>query len=85
MCRCRRRRTPTNALPTNQTHKTNKQSQKVIKQLGKGSYGTVFKVQREADGGVYAMKESDMARMGGDERADAVNEIRLLCSLRHPK
>eukprot|EP00877_Chromochloris_zofingiensis_P014370 jgi/Chrzof1/9187/Cz03g39050.t1 len=57
---------------------------KVIKALGRGSYGTVYKVQRQADGQVYAMKETDIGRMGQQERMDAVNEIRLLGSLQNP-
>lgn len=56
----------------------------VIKALGRGSYGTVYKVQRQADGQVYAMKETDIGRMGQQERMDAVNEIRLLGSLQNP-
>ena len=52
--------------------------------MGKGSYGTVYKVQRLEDGGVYAMKETDLSRMGPKERADAVNEIRVLGSMKHP-
>lgn len=56
----------------------------VLKALGRGSYGTVYKVQRLADGQVYAMKETDLGAMGQRERADAVNEIRLLGSLDHP-
>jgi NIMA (never in mitosis gene a)-related kinase len=56
----------------------------VLKALGKGSYGTVYKVQRLADGEVYAMKETDLGRMGPKERADAVNEIRVLGSMGHP-
>jgi NIMA (never in mitosis gene a)-related kinase len=56
----------------------------VLKALGKGSYGTVYKVQRLEDGGVYAMKETDLGRMGPKERQDAVNEIRVLGSMNHP-
>jgi NIMA (never in mitosis gene a)-related kinase len=56
----------------------------VIKPLGKGSYGTVYKVQRLEDGGIYAMKETDLSRMGAKERQDAVNEIRVLGSMKHP-
>lgn len=52
--------------------------------MGKGSYGTVYKVQRVEDGGVYALKETDLGRMGPKERADAVNEIRVLGSMKHP-
>ncbi|GBF91611.1 hypothetical protein Rsub_04351 [Raphidocelis subcapitata] len=57
---------------------------KVLKALGRGSYGTVYKVQRLADGQVYAMKETDIGKMSQQERNDAVNEIRVLGSLSHP-
>lgn len=56
----------------------------MLKALGKGSYGTVYKVQRMADGGIYAMKETDLGRMGPKEKADAVNEIRVLGRYEHP-
>ncbi|KAI8469575.1 MAG: kinase-like domain-containing protein [Monoraphidium minutum] len=57
---------------------------KVLKALGRGSYGTVYKVQRLQDGQAYAMKETDIGKMSHQERTDAVNEIRVLGSLRHP-
>jgi hypothetical protein len=43
----------------------------VVKALGKGSYGTVYKVVRLASGQEYAMKETDIGRMGSAERQDA--------------
>ena len=54
------------------------------KLLGKGSYGIVYRVKRLSDGGVYALKEADVRKMSPLERADAVNEIRLLASVKHP-
>jgi hypothetical protein len=57
---------------------------KVIKALGRGSFGTVYKVERAADGLSYAMKETDLGKMTPQERHDAVNEIRVLGSLSHP-
>lgn len=61
-----------------------KDSFKVIKVLGKGSYGTVYKVNRQTDDLFYAMKETNLATMSQDERTDAVNEVRLLVSINHP-
>lgn len=54
------------------------------KLLGKGSYGTVYRVKRLSDGGIYALKEADVKKMSQVERMDAVNEIRLLASVKHP-
>jgi len=58
----------------------------VIKALGRGSYGTVYKVQRLVDGQVYAMKETDIGKMTHQERNDAgehgvaVAQILLACA-----
>mmetsp|Transcript_19825 Transcript_19825/g.43138 ORF Transcript_19825/g.43138 Transcript_19825/m.43138 type:complete len:627 (+) Transcript_19825:361-2241(+) len=57
---------------------------KVVKFLGKGSYGSVFQVQRLTDGNLYALKEMDVRSMSQAEREDSVNEIRLLASVAHP-
>ncbi|KAG2499664.1 hypothetical protein HYH03_002601 [Edaphochlamys debaryana] len=56
---------------------------KVHKLLGKGSYGKVYKVERESDKQLYALKEADLGSMSQAERADAVNEVRLLVSMNH--
>lgn len=57
---------------------------KVLKFLGKGSYGSVFQVQRLSDMQTYALKEMDVRSMSQAEREDSANEIRLLASVRHP-
>ncbi|CAG9466460.1 unnamed protein product [Pedinophyceae sp. YPF-701] len=57
---------------------------KVQKFLGKGSYGSVYRVKRISDGKVYALKETDVKHMNQTERAEAVNEIRLMASVMHP-
>ena len=56
----------------------------VQKFLGKGSYGSVYRVKRNDDQNVYAVKETDVTKMSQDERQDAANEIRLLASVKHP-
>lgn len=55
----------------------------IVQSLGKGSYGSVYKVQRKVDGGFYAVKEVNIKRLTPREREDAVNEIRILASIRH--
>lgn len=52
--------------------------------LGKGTYGSVWKVTRIASGRIYALKEVDMRGKKQSEREESVNEIRLLASVRHP-
>lgn len=47
----------------------------VLKALGRGSYGTVYKVQRLVDGQVYAMKETDIGKMSHQERTDAGGQL----------
>lgn len=57
---------------------------KVLKFLGKGSYGSVYKVKRISDDKIYAVKETDVKSMSQTEREESVNEIRLLASASHP-
>ncbi|KAK9811593.1 hypothetical protein WJX72_006685 [[Myrmecia] bisecta] len=57
---------------------------KIQKFLGKGSFGSVYRVQRISDGQIYACKETDVRTMPQGDREEAVNEIRLLASVQHP-
>ena len=52
--------------------------------LGKGSFGSVRKVVRTADGKVYAMKIVKMPYFTSEDAKNALNEVRLLASLKHP-
>ena len=54
----------------------------VVRRLGQGSFGSVMKVVRRADGCEYAMKRVPIAQMGDREIADALNECRVLASVR---
>lgn len=56
----------------------------IVKQLGKGSYGTVFKVKRVSDGNSYALKMVDLSTMNQRQREDSVNEIRIMASITSP-
>ena len=51
--------------------------------LGKGSYGTVFMVRRHADKLIYAMKKICIEKLSTKRRKDALNEVRVLASLKH--
>jgi len=44
--------------------KTTVKDFKVVKRLGKGAFGEVYKVQRISDGEVYAMKKINISRCG---------------------
>lgn len=41
---------------------------KILAQLGKGSYGSVMKVERIVDGQIYALKEVNIRRLSPRER-----------------
>ncbi|GMH45647.1 hypothetical protein BSKO_13604 [Bryopsis sp. KO-2023] len=56
----------------------------VLEFLGKGSYGSVYRVRRHQDNGIYAVKEMDVRTMGHAEKEEILNEVRLLASIRHP-
>ena len=56
---------------------------KVVKLLGKGTYGAVYKVVRKSDNEEYALKEVSLKALKKREREDAVNEVRVLASIKH--
>jgi NIMA (never in mitosis gene a)-related kinase len=56
----------------------------IIKQLGQGSYGTVFKVKRLSDGNNYALKSVNLSSLNQRQREDSVNEIRIMASVVSP-
>jgi NIMA (never in mitosis gene a)-related kinase len=55
----------------------------VLKQLGKGSYGTVLQVRHASDGEVFALKKVDISKMSRREIADSLGEVRFLASVHH--
>mmetsp|Transcript_97106 Transcript_97106/g.274489 ORF Transcript_97106/g.274489 Transcript_97106/m.274489 type:complete len:342 (+) Transcript_97106:146-1171(+) len=54
-----------------------------VKEIGSGSYGKAILVH-DPEGKQYVLKAIDMSRMDSKERRDAVNEVRVLSSLKHP-
>lgn len=55
----------------------------VISKLGDGAYSTVYKVRRIEDGHVYALKRVKMGGLSAKEKENALNEIRILASVKH--
>ena len=54
----------------------------VLKRLGEGSFGTVYQVKRKSDGKIYAMKKVKMLSLSTKEKETALNEIRILASIK---
>jgi serine/threonine protein kinase len=54
-----------------------------VKELGKGAFGTVTLVKRISDSTMYAMKTVKIAKMNAKDRENALNEVRMLASVRH--
>ena len=55
-----------------------------LKELGKGSFSTVYKVCRKSDNKEYAMKVVKITQLSEKERQNALNEIRILASIADP-
>ena len=54
-----------------------------IQNVGDGTCSTVYKVKRYYDGKVYALKKVKMSSLTDKERDNAVNEVRILASIKH--
>ena len=55
---------------------------KILSKIGEGSYSTVLRVQRIADGNIYALKRVKFVKLSEKERLNALNEIRILASVK---
>lgn len=52
--------------------------------IGKGSYGTVRKVQEKSSGEIFVRKEIEYNSMNNQERNQLISELRILRELNHP-
>jgi len=50
---------------------------------GEGAYSSVYKVKRIFDGEIYALKQVKMVALSDKEKENALNEVRLLASIKH--
>jgi NIMA (never in mitosis gene a)-related kinase len=51
---------------------------------GEGAYSSVYHVRRIADQDYYALKKVRMQKLSDKEKENALNEVRILASIRHP-
>ena len=52
--------------------------------VGDGSYSSVYKVKRLADDQIYALKKVKIHNLSDREKANALNEVRILASIKNP-
>jgi len=51
--------------------------------LGEGAYSSVYHVRRLADNNYYALKKVKMGKLSDKEKDNALNEVRILASIKH--
>lgn len=56
----------------------------ILAKLGEGAYSSVYKVKRLVDETIYALKKVKLINLSNREIHNAVNEVRILASIRHP-
>lgn len=52
--------------------------------VGEGAYSSVYHVRRINDNDFYALKKVRMTKLSDKEKENALNEVRILASIRHP-
>ena len=52
--------------------------------IGDGAYSNVFKVKRKEDDSIYALKKVKLQNLTAKEKDNAINEVRILASIKHP-
>jgi len=55
-----------------------------IKNLGDGSYSSVYKIKRIEDEKEYALKKVKIMNLNEREKENALNEVRILASIKNP-
>lgn len=56
----------------------------ILEKLGNGSFSNVFRVIRNSDSLVYALKKVKFSTLSQKEKESALNEVRILASFTHP-
>lgn len=61
--------------------KTSMKDFTIVKKIGEGAFGKVYKVKRKDDNQTYAIKVINISQLDMDGKKNSMNEIRILCSL----
>ena len=56
----------------------------ILYELGKGAFSKVYKIRRIKDNTIYALKKVPIKNLKKKELENALNEIRILASVKHP-
>ena len=56
----------------------------ILMKLGEGTYSSVYKVNRLINNSEYALKRVKLGNLSDKEKQNALNEVRILASVRHP-
>jgi len=57
---------------------------KILNELGRGSYGIVYRVYSYVDGNIYVIKKMDFKHMKEKQQKEAWREAMILKKLSHP-
>lgn len=60
------------------------ESFKILNKIGEGAYSSVYKILRHEDNKEYALKKVNLQNLSDKEKQNALNEVRILASLRNP-
>lgn len=52
----------------------------ILTKIGDGAYSEVYKVRRNSDNKIYALKKVKMGKLSVKEKENALNEVRILAS-----
>lgn len=56
----------------------------VVKELGRGTSGIVYKVQHQADGRYYVVKTIDLSSISNNKQKKSEKEVEILSTVSHP-
>ncbi len=57
---------------------------KILNELGRGSYGIIFKVESKINHYIYVMKKISMKHMKPKHQKEALQEVLILKKMSHP-
>jgi NIMA (never in mitosis gene a)-related kinase len=56
----------------------------ILEHLAEGSFSTIYRVRRLVDNRIYVMKQVHLSALSVRDQRNAVNEVRILASIRSP-